>query len=126
MSRDNSDRTQNSRVGGRGGQVARPVPQDRTNGNSEPLSFLGRRLPSAFEKRTVTIEPRHLLTYDESEWLDALVIVERGEIELECLDGSPRRFPRGAVLCFAGLPIRRIRNPASNAAVLVAVSRRSP
>jgi hypothetical protein len=101
----------------------RLVPHSPTNGNSHPLSFLGRRLPSSFEKRTVIIEPNHARLYDETEWGDSLVIVERGEVELECRGGSRPTFRRGAVLCLEGLPIRAIHNRGSEAAILVAVSR---
>jgi hypothetical protein len=124
MSRDDFGRAQNARAGGRGGEVARLIPS-RSNGRSEPLSFLGRRVPSAFEKHTVTIEPRHTLKYDETRWRDSLVIVERGLIELECRSGSPTRFASGAVLCLEGLPVLAIHNRGSEPAVLVAVSRRN-
>jgi hypothetical protein len=37
-------------------------------------------------------------SYDETDWQDAIVVVERGEIEVECLGGRRRRFESGDVL----------------------------
>ncbi|MBA2533395.1 MAG: hypothetical protein H0V21_00120 [Rubrobacter sp.] len=54
----------------------------------------------------------------------ALVVVERGEIELECERGTRRRFGRGSVLWVSGLPLRALRNSGRGPALLVAVSRR--
>jgi len=90
------------------------------------LSFLGRRLPPGFELRVVTVAPGHQRAYDQAEWRDALVIVERGEIDLECLGGSWQRFGRGDVLWLDGLPLRQLHNRGREPAVLVAVSRRRP
>jgi hypothetical protein len=52
------------------------------------LSFLGRRLPPLFERR----------------------VVEHGQIELECLDGSRHCFGRGDVLWLDPLPLRALHN----------------
>jgi hypothetical protein len=57
-------------------------------------------------------------------WRGALVVVERGELELECLDGRRERFGRGDVLCLTGVRLRALRNPGHRAVLLVAVSRR--
>ncbi len=73
----------------------------------------------------VTVAAGRERTYDEAEWRDALVVVERGEIELECLGGSRHRFRRGDVLWLTGLPLRVLRNRGLVPAVLTAVSRRS-
>jgi hypothetical protein len=89
----------------------------------EPLSFLGRPLPPAFELRVVAIAPGRARAYHEGEWRDALVFVERGEIELESACGSPR-FARGDVLWLIGLPLRALKNPGREPALLVAISRR--
>jgi hypothetical protein len=62
--------------------------------------------------------------YDETDWQDAIVVVERGEIEVECLGGSRRRFESGDVLWLIGLPFRTVRNRGREGALLVAVSRR--
>ena len=88
------------------------------------LSIAGRALPPAFARREVTIEPGAERPYDADEWRDALVVVEHGEIQLECLAGHRARFRRGDILWLTGLPLRALRNDGPEAAVLVAVSRR--
>lgn len=90
------------------------------------VSFLGRPLGPAFEMRVVEVAPGRTKAYDEAEWRDALVVVEHGEIELECTEGWREHFERGAVLCLDGLPLRVLRNRGHLPAVLVAVSRRRP
>jgi hypothetical protein len=90
-----------------------------------PLSFLGRRLPPPFERRVVVLEPDHTWLYDGAEWRGAIVVVERGQIELECLDGSRHCFGRGDILWLDRLPLRALRNRGHASAVLVAVSRRA-
>ena len=49
-------------------------------------------------------------------------MVERGEIELECLAGNRLRCGAGAVLWLVGLPLRALHNRGSETAVLAAVS----
>jgi hypothetical protein len=92
----------------------------------EPVSFLGRRLGSSFVSATVTIAPRCARPYDEAEWAGALVVVERGAVELEGRAGGRRRFTTGAVLFLTGLGLRTLHNCGSEPVVLVAVTRRRP
>jgi hypothetical protein len=73
--------------------------------------------------REVEIPPGGARPYDGAEWAGALVVVDRGELELACSDGCRPRFAGGAVLWLAGLPVRELRNPGSVPAVLVAVTR---
>ena len=87
------------------------------------LSLLGRRLAPAFELRVIAVPPGGRRAFDEAEWRDSIVVVERGEIELECLGGSRGRFGRGDVLWLTGLPICALDNRGGEPAVLVAVSR---
>ena len=61
--------------------------------------------------------------YNPSEWRDALVVVTRGEVELEEIGGGSCRFGRGSVLCLDGLALRALRSRGSEPAVLIAVSR---
>ena len=89
-----------------------------------PLSFLGRPLPASFERRVVILGPGDALVYDPAEWRDAIIVVEAGQIELECRDGSRQYFGRGDILWLDGLPLRALHNPGPNLAVLTAVSRR--
>lgn len=92
--------------------------------DATPVTFLGRRLPSAFDVRVVTVEPGRARPYASAEWRDAMVVVEVGSLELECVDGGRERFERGDVLMLAGLPLRALHCGGEVAAVLVAVSRR--
>jgi hypothetical protein len=88
----------------------------------EELSF-AEPLPPVF-RRTVTIfEPATSRPFDEEEWRDALVVVRRGEIELECHAGGRRAFREGDVLFLSGLSLRAMHNRGAEPAVLVAVSR---
>ena len=80
--------------------------------------------PLGFDFRAVGVEPGAHRIYDEAEWADALVLVARGEIELECLGGTTRRFTSGDLVWFAGLPLRALHNRGREPALLVAISRR--
>jgi hypothetical protein len=91
---------------------------------ADRLSFLGRRLPPEWELRAVSVAPGGQRPYDEDEWRDALVVVERGEIELECCAGGLRRFGPGSILWLFGLPLRALHNRGAESALVVAVSRR--
>jgi hypothetical protein len=87
------------------------------------LSLLGRRIPAWAQLRIVAIEPGCRRAYDPAEWRGALVVVERGEIELECPSGARWRFEEGAVMSLAGLPIRALCNERSATVLLTALSR---
>lgn len=78
----------------------------------------------AFVLRAVAVAPGCRRAYDEADWRDAIVLVRRGEIELECLSGTTHRFRRGDLLWLSGLPLRALRNRGHEPALLVAVSRR--
>jgi hypothetical protein len=80
--------------------------------------------PPGFEVRAVTIGPGTECGYDEADWRDALVFVQRGEVELECSSGKTYRLASGDVLWLVGLPVRKLCNHRAQAALLVAVSRR--
>ena len=88
------------------------------------LSIAGRRLPPAFVRREIVLAPGTERPYDPDEWADSIVVVADGEVELECRAGHLARFRRGDILWLTGLPLRVLRNRGSEAAVLVAVSRR--
>jgi hypothetical protein len=97
-------------------------PDDRSG--AARLSFLGRRLPPAFRTRVVTIGPGGALAYEPADWAGALVVVERGTLELACANGGSVHFEGGDVLWLAGLPVLALRNPGHEPVVLTAVSRR--
>ena len=90
----------------------------------DPLSFSGRALPAFCELRLVRVEPGCEHPFVEDEWSDAIVVVEEGQIDIECVEGGVRQFPQGAILFLAGLPLRALVNRGAVPAVLSAVSRR--
>lgn len=92
--------------------------------DSVPPSFLGGRLPPSFTLRVVTIAPGGSRGYEPAEWADAIVVVERGRVEVCCSDGTVLRFGAGDPLWLAGLPILALRNPGEEDAVLTGVRRR--
>jgi hypothetical protein len=87
------------------------------------LSLLAREPPPGFRLRVLIIAPMGTHPYRGTEWRDALVVIERGEVQLERLDGSLWTFTSGAVLWLAGLPLRALHNRREDVAVLAAVSR---
>ena len=91
--------------------------------DDEPITFRGRHLGPGFGRGVITIAPGRARLYDAAEWRDALVVVEQGEIHIECRAGRFRPFLQGAVLWLTGLPLRALHNRGSVPAVLVAVWR---
>src|SRR5688572_1257500 len=95
-------------------------------GNDErPLSFLDRPPGPRFVRTVVELAPGEFRPYDAAQWHGALVVVERGEVELQRATGAGLRLRRGAVLCLAGLALRALHNPGAEPTVLVAVRRRT-
>ena len=92
----------------------------------ERLTFLDGPLPSRFRLRAVMIAPGGTRPFRAAEWEDALVVVERGEVELECRAGRRHRFGTGAVMWLQGMDLHALHNPGTVPAVLSAVSRRLP
>ena len=91
---------------------------------NERISFLDGELPPGFEMQLVSVEPGGTRPYRDADWWDSLVVVERGQVELECVRGGRRRFAQGAVMWLAGLPLVALHNPGPDPALLAAVSRR--
>jgi quercetin dioxygenase-like cupin family protein len=77
-----------------------------------------------FTRRTVVVEPGTSRSSHDAEWRDAIVMVECGDVELECAAGGRRRFAAGAVLWLTGIDIRVLHNVGVDPVVLVAFSRR--
>ena len=94
------------------------------DGDDERLTFLGRGVPAAFVLRSVTIAPGASLAVDAGRWRDALVVVEAGDLEVECEHGDRHRFAAGAVLCLVGPDPVALRNVGAEPVVLVGVTRR--
>lgn len=92
-------------------------------GETDRISFLGFRCPENFQLRTLTLYPNDAVDYHRADWLGALVVVERGELELECRSGVRARFTEGAVIVLSGLPLRRLRNSGSVPLLISAIAR---
>jgi hypothetical protein len=89
----------------------------------EALTLLGRRLPPWASVRVVALEPGARRPFDPTEWDDALVVVEVGELALEGASGRRCRFETGSVLWLADLPLRALCNEGDVTTLLVAVAR---
>ena len=80
-------------------------------------------LPEGFSRRVIRV-PRGLDVSPHPGCLpDTLVVVEEGELELECRAGTCRRFARGSMIPIARLPVAHLRSVGPGPLVLVAVSR---
>ena len=94
-----------------------------TDAGDGRCSFLGSPVPHGFQVRRIVVDCGAERPYDEAEWLDAVVLVEEGEVELECVQGSRHRFAGGDLLWLVGLPLRVLRCCGTGPVVLLAVSR---
>jgi hypothetical protein len=95
-----------------------------TGAGENRLSFLGRPLPPAFDLLVVTVAPGRERSYEPVEWRGAVVVVERGAVELQGALGGRARFERGDVLCLSGIGVEALRNPGTELAVLSVMRRR--
>jgi hypothetical protein len=80
-------------------------------------------LPEGFARRVFRVPPGRELGLEPGRLPDAIVVVERGELELECRAGTCRRFGRGSMIPSARLPAFRLRSVGPGPLVLVAVWR---
>jgi hypothetical protein len=78
-------------------------------------------LAEGFSRRVFRLAPGDGV--DADRLVGALVIVERGVLELVCQAGTCGRFGRGSMIPLAGLPLVHLRNAGRGPVVLVAVSR---
>lgn len=76
--------------------------------------------------RTLTLTPLETVEYRRSDWADTFVIVEQGNLEIECCSGVRASFGAGAILAFADLNLRLLRNSGADQLVLRALSRIRP
>jgi hypothetical protein len=91
--------------------------------DTDRISFLGARCPENFQLRTLILQPGDAIDCRRPDWADTLVLVERGELEIESSGGARAWFQEGAVLMFAGLALRRLGNSSGEPLVLSALSR---
>ena len=86
-------------------------------------ALFGDPLPAGFSRRVLRVPSGLELDLDATGIPDAIVLVEEGELELECPSGTRRRFARGSMIPIGRLPITRVRSVGNGQLVLVAVSR---
>ena len=101
----------------------REKPQN-SDAESERISFLDGELPPGFDLELVSVEPGATRPYRDADWWDSLIVVEHGQLELECVRGGRRRFVEGAVMWLSGLPLVALHNPGPEPVLLAAVSRK--
>jgi hypothetical protein len=65
------------------------------------------------------------LAVNAVDWRDSIVVVERGSLEVEGLDGNRTTFTTGAMLCLDGLPTGTLCNRGPDPVQLFALSRAS-
>ncbi len=82
-------------------------------------------LPEGFSRRVFRAAPGREFRLEPARVPDAILVVEQGELELECRTGACRRFGRGSMIPIARLPVAHLRSVGTRPLVLVAVSRAS-
>jgi hypothetical protein len=90
---------------------------------SRRLSFLGRRLPPWVRLHVVVLAPGCTHPFDPGDWRGALIVVERGTIELELRNGRRVSCTQGYVGTLSGLKLRALHNRSDRTAVITGVSR---
>jgi hypothetical protein len=83
-------------------------------------------LPPAFDRLRLTLGPGAARLTAASDWLDCLVLVEQGTVEVECAGGIRRTFVAGDMLALECLPVRALRNHGPDETRLLAVRRHAP
>ena len=84
---------------------------------------LFRTLPQGFTRRVVRLAAGHDLGLELCGLPDAIVIVEDGELEIECRAGGRRRFGPGSMLPISRVPVVHARNVGAAPLTLLFVSR---
>ena len=79
-----------------------------------------------FRQRILTLAPLETIEYRRLDWADTFVVVERGNLEIECDSGTRAWFGAGAMLAFADLNLKYLRNTGCDQLVLRALSRIRP
>ena len=93
--------------------------------DSDLAGLLGRDdLPPAFEFWRLELAAGASQPASGADWAGALVLVETGELRVECLAGGSRTFSAGDLLALGTLPLRMLVNPGTVTVRLTAVRRR--
>ncbi len=77
-----------------------------------------------FRRTTVRIDPGDCRPYRSSDWVDCLVVIEAGEVDLEATSGVRHTCHAGDVLWFTGLSLRCLVNRGDAPVVITTVRRR--
>jgi hypothetical protein len=80
-------------------------------------------LPAGFSRRVFEVASGLELALEPGGLTDAIVVVEQGELELECRAGTCRRFAPGSMIAVARLPVSHLKSVGPVPLVLIAVSR---
>lgn len=81
-------------------------------------------LPPGIERVRLRLPPGTAYAGRESDWRGALVLVERGALEVECRGGERRTFDAGSLLALDWLALTTLHNAGVDELVLLAVRRR--
>jgi len=81
--------------------------------------------PRGFARRVVRIAGGTELDLEARTPPDAILLVQQGEVELECRAGLRRRFGQGSLIPTTRPALARLRSVGARPLVLVAVSRSS-
>jgi hypothetical protein len=80
-------------------------------------------LPEGFSRHIFRFATGLDFVLEQGRLLDAMVLVEEGELEVECRAGARRRFGRGSMIPIGRLPVSHLRSAGPGPLVLIAVSR---
>jgi hypothetical protein len=97
-----------------------------TSGDGAGEALFRGPLPEGFSRRVLRVAPGLELGLEPGRPPDAIVVVEQGELELECRAGTCRRFGHGSMIPLARLPLSRFRSVGPVPLVLVVVARARP
>lgn len=91
--------------------------------NEDPPTLPGADRPG-FRRTTIRIEPGDCRPYRPADWVDCLVVIESGEVDLEATSGVRHTCRGGDVLWLVGLSLRCLVNRGAAPVVITAVRRR--
>ena len=90
---------------------------------SAPVSFLGRCLPAWVQLHVVVIPPGCAHAVEPGQWRGAMIVVERGTVELELRCGRRLIWAQGYIGTLSGMSPEALHNTGDRPAVITAVSR---
>ena len=85
--------------------------------------LLGRPIPDSFPVTRLTIPPRSARVTEAELWAESLVVVHRGDVEVESAGGARETFHPGDVLCLEWVGARVVRNHGADEAEVVSIRR---